>query len=73
MLCATGPIGCAISRYIALTSGGDMLPSTSTEIGLPSVMTLRTHSGTWCAPYSANTPPRLQPSRLTLRPDLWCR
>jgi hypothetical protein len=29
-------------------------------------MTWRTHSGAWCAPYSANTPPRLQPTRLTL-------
>jgi len=71
--CAAGPIGWAISRYIALTSGGEALPSGSTLIGLPSVTTQRTHSGAWWAPYIANTPPRLHPTRLTLRPVLWCR
>ena len=50
MVWAAVPIGWAISRYIALTKGGDALPSGSTVIGLPSVTTLRTHSGTWCAP-----------------------
>ncbi|BDI08099.1 hypothetical protein CATMQ487_50690 [Sphaerotilus microaerophilus] len=50
MVCAAGPSGWAISRYIAFTKGGEALPSGSTVIGLPSVITLRTHSGTWCAP-----------------------
>ncbi|MBK1615563.1 hypothetical protein CKO44_19045 [Rubrivivax gelatinosus] len=50
IVCAVGPAGCAISRYMALTSGGEALPSGSTLIGLPSVITERTHSGAWCAP-----------------------
>ena len=52
---------------------GLWLPVSSTLTGLPSVITWRTHSGAWCAPYSENTPPRLQPTRLTLRPLWWCR
>ena len=66
------PIGWAISRYSALTSGGDWLPPASRLTGLPSVITERTHSVASCAPYIANMPPRLQPTRLTLRPLLWC-
>ncbi len=50
IVCAVGPIGCAISRYIAFTKGGDALPSGSTVTGLPSVTMQRTHSGAWCAP-----------------------
>jgi len=50
IVCAIGPCGWAISRYIALTSGGEALPSGSTLTGLPSVRTWRTHSGAWCAP-----------------------
>ena len=45
MVCAFGPIGWAISRYSAFTTAGDWLPSADTLTGLPSVMTLRTHSG----------------------------
>jgi len=66
--CAAEPIGCATSRYRAFSSDGTAVPEASTLTGLPSVTTLRTHSLAWCAPYSANTPPRLQPTRLTLRP-----
>jgi len=66
--CARVPIGWAISRYSALTSGGDWLPPASRLTGLPSVITERTHSVATCAPYIAYMPPRLQPTRLTLRP-----
>lgn len=71
--CARVPIGCATRRYSALTSGADWLPARSIDTGLPSVITVRTHSGASWAPCSANMPPRLQPTRLTLRPLLWCR
>ena len=37
--------------------------------GLPSVITLRTWSGARRAISRAKTPPRLQPMRLTLRPE----
>ena len=41
----------------------------SPDIGLPSVITLRTHHRSNLAISRANTPPRLQPIRLTLRPS----
>jgi hypothetical protein len=53
-----------------LTSGGDWLPAGSNVTGLPSVITERMHSGASWAPYMANMPPRLQPTRLTVRPLL---
>ena len=61
-------------RYSALTAVGDWLPEwASTLTGLPSVMTERTHSSVLWALYIEKTPPRLQPTRLTLRPVMWCR
>ena len=45
--CAAEPIGCATSRYSAFSSGGTALPEASVDSGLPSVMTLRTHSLAW--------------------------
>jgi len=42
--CAAEPIGCAIKRYSAFSSGGIALPAASTVTGLPSVTTQRTAS-----------------------------
>jgi len=45
--CARVPIGWAINRYSALTSGADWLPPGSKLTGLPIVTTERTHSVAW--------------------------
>ena len=73
MTCAEAPSRCETKRYNAFTALGDWLPVDASMLtGLPSVITLRTHSSALCALYR-KTPPKLHPTRLTLRPVMWCR